>query len=80
MTEAEILRKALAQFLVQEGNVESYDPFADLIGMFEGSTKVDHDDVYLYPLLRSYSYFIEVRSPTNRIIEFDCIASDVQFY
>jgi hypothetical protein len=45
-TEADILRKALDQFLVKEGIVESEDPFADLIGMFEGPSEVDHDDIY----------------------------------
>ncbi len=46
-TEAEILRKALDQFLAKEGIVETRDPFADLIGMFEGPSEVDHDDIYL---------------------------------
>jgi hypothetical protein len=45
-TEAEILRKALDHFLVREGIVETDDPFADLIGMFEGPAEVDHDDIY----------------------------------
>ena len=45
-TEAEILRKALDQFLAKEGIVETEDPFAELIGMFEGPTEVDHDDIY----------------------------------
>ena len=46
ITEAEILRKALDQFLAREGIIETKDPFADLIGMFEGPSKVDHDDIY----------------------------------
>ncbi len=41
-TEAEILRKALDQFLAREGIVETQDPFAELIGMFEGPTEVNH--------------------------------------
>jgi hypothetical protein len=45
-TEADILRKALDQFLVKEGIIETDDPFAELIGMFEGPSKVDHDDIY----------------------------------
>lgn len=45
-TEAEILRKALDQFLAREGIVEAQDPFADLIGMFEGPAEVEHDDIY----------------------------------
>ena len=45
-TEADILRKALDQFLVKEGIVETDDPFPELIGMFEGPSEVDHDDIY----------------------------------
>ncbi len=45
-TEAEILRKALDQFLAREGIAETQDPFTDLIGMFEGPSEVDHDDIY----------------------------------
>ncbi len=45
-TEAEILRKALDQFLAREGIGETGDPFADLIGMFAGPSEVDHDDIY----------------------------------
>jgi hypothetical protein len=45
-TEAEILRKALDQLLAREGIGETQDPFADLIGMFEGPSEVDHDDIY----------------------------------
>jgi len=45
-TEAEILRKALDQFLAREGIIETQDPFAELIGMFDGPSEVDHDDIY----------------------------------
>ena len=45
-TEAEILRKALDQFLARVDIVETHDPFAELIGTFEGPSKVDHDDIY----------------------------------
>jgi hypothetical protein len=45
-TEADILRRAIDQFLASQGIVETQDPFADLIGMFEGPTEVDHDDIY----------------------------------
>jgi hypothetical protein len=46
ITEAEILHKALDQFLAREGIIDTQDPFAELIGMFEGSSEVDHDDIY----------------------------------
>ena len=45
-TEAEILRRALDLLLAREGVLETQDPFADLIGMFEGPAEVDHDDIY----------------------------------
>lgn len=45
-TEADILRKALDQFLAGEGIGETQDPFAELIGMFKGPVEVDHDDIY----------------------------------
>ncbi len=45
-TEAEILRKALDQFLTSEGITEIEDPFAGLIGMFDGPNEVDHNDIY----------------------------------
>jgi hypothetical protein len=45
-TEADILRRAIDQFLARQGIIETQDPFADLIGMFEGPTEVDHDDIY----------------------------------
>ena len=45
-TEAEILSKAIDQFLAWEGVKELRDPFADMIGMFEGPTEADHNDIY----------------------------------
>ena len=45
-TEADILRRAIDQFLARQGIIETQDPFADLIGMFEGPIEVDHDDIY----------------------------------
>jgi hypothetical protein len=45
-TEAEILRRALDLLLSKEGIVETEDPFAGLIGMFEGPSEADHDDIY----------------------------------
>jgi hypothetical protein len=45
-TEADILRKALDQFLTKEGLIGPEDPFADLIGIFEGLVEADHDDIY----------------------------------
>lgn len=47
ITEGEILRKALDQFLAATDIVENEDPFAELIGMFEGPAAVEHDDVFL---------------------------------
>lgn len=44
-SEAEILRKALDLFLAQEGITENEDPFAELIGLFVGSSEVDHNDI-----------------------------------
>ena len=46
ITEAEILRKALDQFLAREGIIETQDPFAELMGMFDGPSEVEHDDIY----------------------------------
>ena len=45
-TEAEILRQAIDEFLIRHGISETQDLFADLIGMFEGPSRVDHDDIY----------------------------------
>ena len=45
-TEAEILRKALDQFLARDDIMEMQDPFADLIGMFEGPLQISHNDIY----------------------------------
>lgn len=46
VTEAEILRKALDEFLTKEGIVVTADPFAEMLGMVEGPSEVDHDDIY----------------------------------
>ena len=46
ITEAEILRKAIDQFLAWEGIKEIEDPFAGMIGMFDGPIEADHDDIY----------------------------------
>jgi hypothetical protein len=45
-TEAEILRQAIDEFLIRHGISETRDPFDELIGMFEGPSEVDHDNVY----------------------------------
>jgi hypothetical protein len=45
-SESAILRRALDQFLVREGSMEMQDPFAELIGMFEGPSPVNHNDIY----------------------------------
>ena len=45
-SESAILRKALDQFLAREGIIEMQDPFSDLIGMFEGPSRVNHNDIY----------------------------------
>ena len=45
-TESAILRKALDLFLAREGLRENEDPFEELIGLFAGPIKVDHDDIY----------------------------------
>ncbi|GAC1392259.1 MAG: hypothetical protein NVS4B11_19770 [Ktedonobacteraceae bacterium] len=45
-TEAEILRRAIDQFLAWEGIKEIEDPFADMIGMVEGPVEADHDNIY----------------------------------
>ena len=45
-TEAEILRQAIDQFLIRHSISETQDPFADLIGMFEGPSEADHNDIY----------------------------------
>jgi hypothetical protein len=34
------------QFLIRHGIGETQNPFADLIGMFEGPSEGDHDDIY----------------------------------
>ena len=45
-TEAEILRQAIDQFLIKYGISETQDPFAELIGMFEGPSEADHNEIY----------------------------------
>jgi hypothetical protein len=45
-TEAEILRQAIDEFLIKHSISETRDPFADLIGLFEGPLEADHDDIY----------------------------------
>jgi hypothetical protein len=45
-TETEVLRQAIDQFLIRQSISETRDPFADLIGMFEGPSGVDHDNIY----------------------------------
>ncbi len=46
-TEAEILRKAIDQFIAKESAGGIQDPFADLIRMFDGPIEANHDDIYL---------------------------------
>lgn len=46
ITEAEVLRQALELFLTREGIRENEDAFADLIGLFSGTSEVDHDNIY----------------------------------
>ena len=45
-SEAEILRQALDQFLACKGRIDTEDPFAAIIGMFNGPSEVNHDDIY----------------------------------
>lgn len=45
-TEAEIMRRALDGWLRKQGARDSEDPFEALIGLFEGPTEVNHDDIY----------------------------------
>ena len=45
-TEADILRRALDDWLGREGMREGNDPFEMLIGSFAGPVEVDHDDIY----------------------------------
>jgi len=44
-TEAEIVRRAVDQYLARE-HEEVADPFIELIGMFRGPAVADHDDIY----------------------------------
>lgn len=46
ITEAEILRRALDILLAKEGFRATEDPFAEMIGMFEGPAEADHNDIY----------------------------------
>lgn len=45
-TEAEILRKAIDEFLASRGIIGKDDPFAELIGMFSVPGDADYDDIY----------------------------------
>lgn len=45
-TAANIIRQALDEFLAREGILETHNPFSELIGMFQGPSQVDHDDIY----------------------------------
>ena len=45
-TEAEIVRRALDEWLTRERARQGDDPFAALIGFFDGPAEVDHDDIY----------------------------------
>lgn len=44
-TEAEIMRRALDEWLTRESVQQGEDPFAALIGFFDGPAEVDHDDI-----------------------------------
>jgi len=48
-TAAEILRRALDGWLSREGLAEGADPFAGVIGIFDGPTEANHDDIYHKP-------------------------------
>lgn len=45
-SESAILREALEQFLTREGFMDMQELFADLTGMYEGSSQVNHNDIY----------------------------------
>jgi hypothetical protein len=45
-TEAEIVRRALDDWLRREGVRQDDDPFAGLIGVFDGPAEINHDDIY----------------------------------
>lgn len=46
ITEAEIIRQALDSWLSRADAREDEDPFAALIGCFQGPAESDHDDIY----------------------------------
>jgi len=46
VTEAEVLRRALDSWLVDEDGTQGKDPFEWLIGFVDGPSEVDHDDIY----------------------------------
>lgn len=46
VTEAEIVRRALESWLSGRGMQEGTDPFAGMIGIFDGPVVIDHDDIY----------------------------------
>lgn len=45
-TEAEILRRALENWLKAEEAGSDSDPFERLVGFTSGVTDIDHDDIY----------------------------------
>lgn len=45
-TEAAIVRRALDGWLSREETRGNDDPFAGLIGIFDGPDDVNHDDIY----------------------------------
>ena len=45
-TEAEIMRRALAGWLIREEVHEDEGPFAALLGFVDGPSDVDHNDIY----------------------------------
>ena len=45
-TEAEIIRRAIDGWLNKEAARGEVDPFARLIGLFDGPADVNHDDIY----------------------------------
>lgn len=45
-TEAELIRRALDCWLEGEGRERRGDPFAGLVGIFDGPVEVDRNDIY----------------------------------
>lgn len=45
-TEADIVRRAVEQWLIKEQAAVYGDPFAQLISAFDGPGESDHDDIY----------------------------------